>query len=90
MKRLRVRGTVQNGAAGELLAQLAEALRAGSVLLQSGGETLEFPAAQSVRFDLRGRSRPDGRRSLRLRLSWRPEPSAETGIDLAITPGSQG
>jgi amphi-Trp domain-containing protein len=89
MDRIKVRGTVQTGVAGELLADLAEALRAGGLRVQSGGDTLEFAVGQAVRFDLRGRARPDGRRTVRLRLTWRAEPPAETGIDLAITPGSQ-
>ncbi len=83
-------------AAAAYLGELAQGLRDGAVLVESGNKSLTFDVASEVDLDFEASSKPDkGKSSIEISLSWRaaayagaprPTPALVIGADAKSTP----
>jgi amphi-Trp domain-containing protein len=75
--------------AAAFLENLAKSLRQGSMLLESGDQSLSLRVGQTVEVELEASSKPEkGKGSIELKVSWQAEPMAVTPATLEIVPGA--
>jgi amphi-Trp domain-containing protein len=80
---------VPAGDAATFLENLAKSLRQGSMLLESGDQSLSLRVGSTVSVDLEASSKPEkGKGSISLKVSWLSEPVPEAPATLEIVPGA--
>jgi amphi-Trp domain-containing protein len=75
--------------AAAFLENLAKSLREGSMLLESGDQSLSLHIGQTVEVELEAKAKPEkGKGAIELKISWETEPLAVAPDTLEIVPGA--